>query len=502
MGQIPAVPDLTEVVVPDLVPSLYSQGQLVWPSREERSRTVKHLRLGLFENVAANVGGTVTWRHEDDQRHRFDDLRYWRDLGEVLEDAGFDFLFLGDAWGWAEVDGVRPPVATEESLDLPRLDPVVVASALLSTTRNLGLVVTGSVLVEPPYAFVRRMATLDHLSGGRLGWNIVTTGTAETAVRAFGMDMVAHDERYAMAEEFLEVAYAYWEGAWEPDALTRDKRGRFADPAKVHPVEHAGRFFRSQGYGNAPYSPQGTPVLFQAGASTAGRRLAGRHGEAVFIGSGPAPELRRHASAVRAEAVAAGRAASDVQVMAAVSCVIGASPGDARRRHTSVLQCQTPEATVASYAMFTGIDLSAHPPGTPMADLRTELSRTQLERFADRTVGDVLDAWRTHGVGAQPIVGTAQEVADEICALAEGADLDGILLSPVLQPTSTLEFVEEVLPLLRARGSSPTGTGRARRCASASRGRARPSCPARTPPPLTAGREAAGIPGRAGPGRT
>ncbi len=413
---------------------------------------MKQLKLGLFENVAANVGGTVTWRHEDDQRHRFDDLRYWRDLGEVLEDAGFDFLFLGDAWGWAEIDGVRPPVATQESLDLPRLDPVVVASALLSTTRNLGLVVTGSVLVEPPYAFVRRMATLDHLSGGRLGWNIVTTGTAETAVRAFGMDMVAHDERYAMAEEFLEVAYAYWEGAWEPDALTRDKRGRFADPAKVHPVEHAGRFFRSQGYGNAPYSPQGTPVLFQAGASTAGRRLAGRHGEAVFIGSGPAAELRRHASAVRAEAVAAGRAASDVQVMAAVSCVVGASPGDARRRHASVLRCQTPEATVASYAMFTGIDLSAHPPGTPMADLRTELSRTQLERFAGRTVGDVLDAWRTHGVGAQPIVGTAQEVADEICALAEGADLDGVLLSPVLQPTSTLEFVEEVLPLLRARG--------------------------------------------------
>jgi FMN-dependent oxidoreductase (nitrilotriacetate monooxygenase family) len=418
---------------------------------------VKDLRLGLFENVAVNVGGTVTWRHEDDQRYRFDDLRYWLELGNVLEEAEFDFLFLGDAWGWAEVDGVRPSVATEESLDLPRLDPVVVASALLATTRNLGLVVTGSVLVEPPYAFVRRMATLDHLSGGRIGWNVVTTGTAETAVRAFGMDMVAHDERYAMAEEFLEVAYAYWEGAWESDAVERDKRGRFADPAKVHAVEHEGRFFRSQGYGNASYSPQGTPVLFQAGSSTAGRRLAGRHGEAVFIGSGSAAELRRHASAVRAEAVQAGRVASDVQVMAAVACVIGASTGDARRRHASVLRSQTPEATVASYAMFTGIDLSAHPLRTPMADLRTELSRTQLERFADQTVGDVLDAWRVHGVGAEPIVGTAEEVADEICARAEGADLDGILLSPVLQPSSTLEFVEEVLPLLRARGAVTGG---------------------------------------------
>ena len=199
---------------------------------------MRTLHLGLFDNPQANGSGMATWRYPSSQRHLFDELSYWREIARLCEDAQFDFLFLADAWGWAEVNGRRPDICTTESLDLPRLDPAVVAAALIPCTRRLGLVITASTLLEQPYSLARRLASLDHLSGGRVGWNIVTTGTADTAVQAFGVPMVAHDERYEMADDFMELVYKLWEGAWEPDALERDKARRFADPAKVLHVYH------------------------------------------------------------------------------------------------------------------------------------------------------------------------------------------------------------------------------------------------------------------------
>lgn len=417
---------------------------------------VKQLRLGLFENAQANDSGTATWRHPDNRRYMFDKLEYWRDTARMVEDAGFDFLFLADAWGWADVDGSRPDICSVEGLDLPRLDPAIVLGTLIPQTSTLGLVVTGSTLLEPPYAFARRMATLDILSGGRIGWNVVTTGTADTAVQGFGVDMVGHDERYVMADEFMHVVYKLWEEAWEEGALERDKDGRFADPSKVHRIAHDGKYFRSHGYGNTARSPQGSPVLFQAGASPAGRAFGGAHGEAIFVGSGTMEQLRGHSTAIREEAVKNGRAADEVKIMSAFAAVIGDTESEAREKYESLAAAQNPDVTVASYAWFTGLDLSSYDPQTPMNELRTELSQTQVARFADKTVGDVLRDWHAHGVGARPIVGTAEQVADTMCELAEGADLDGFLFSPVIPPASTEDFIEHVMPILRDRGAIAT----------------------------------------------
>ncbi|MGF3057448.1 NtaA/DmoA family FMN-dependent monooxygenase [Microbacterium sp. YY-01] len=413
---------------------------------------MKKLHFGLFENAQANDSGRATWRHPENQRDQYDTLDYWMTLAKVCEEGGLDFLFLADAWGWAEVNGERPDIASVEGLDLPRLDPFIVASAILAHTSKLGVVMTGSTLLEQPYAFARRMATLDQLSGGRTGWNIVTTGTADTAVKAFGVPMVAHDERYEMADDFVRLVYKLWEGAWEPDALTKDKQGNFADPAKVHTIDHQGPYFTSQGYGNSAYSPQGTPVLFQAGASPAGRAFGGRHGECMFVGGGTVEQLAAHSKAIREAAVESGRSADSVKVMAEFRCIIGDTKEDAQRRYDEVLASQTPEVTIASYAWFTGLDLSAYDPETPMTELHTELSQSQVSRFAGLTVGDVLKDWHEHGVGSKAFVGTAEEVADHVIAMAEGANLDGFLLSPVIQPGSTIDFVEKVMPILRERG--------------------------------------------------
>ena len=413
---------------------------------------MKKLRFGLFENAQANDSGTSTWRHPDSERHMYDTLDYWLNIAHICEDAKLDFLFLADAWGWADVKGKRPDICSTEGLDLPRLDPAIVAAALLSATSRLGLVMTGSTLLEQPYAFARRMQTLDHLSKGRMGWNVVTTGTAETAVAAFGVPMVPHDERYDMADDFMELSYKLFEGAWEQDALERDKAGRFADPAKVHTIAHDGPYFRSHGYGNASYSPQGTPVLFQAGSSDRGRQFGGKHGECIFLGGGTVAKLAGQVKSIRDEAVANGRDPQHIKIMSAFSCVVAPTEAEARAKHQSILDAQTPEVAVASYAWFTGLDLSSYDPATKMSALHTELSQTQIARFGDMTVGDVLKDWHAHGVRTNPFVGTPEQIADIICEMADGADLDGFLFTPVIQPTSTTDFVELVLPILRTRG--------------------------------------------------
>ncbi len=413
---------------------------------------VRTLHLGLFDNPQANGSGTATWRYPASQRHRFDELAYWVDIARICEDAGFDFLFIADAWGWAELHGQRPDICSTESLDLPRLDPAVVAAALIPMTERLGLVITASTLLERPYALARQLASMDHLSGGRLGWNIVTTGTADTAVQAFGVPMVAHDERYAMAEDFMTLVYKLWEGAWEPDALEKDKAGRFADPAKVHRIDHDGPYFRAHGYGNTSYSPQGTPLLFQAGSSPTGRAFGGRHAEAAFLGGGSAADQAEQVKALRATAVEAGRRPDAIKVMSSFDCVVAPTRAEAVAKHEAIVASQHPDVAVVSYAMFTGLDLASYDPATPMTELRTELSQTQVTRFAGQTVGDVLADWAVHGVGSVPVVGTGDEVADHICRLAEESDIDGILLHPQVQPTSTTDFVELVLPILRDRG--------------------------------------------------
>jgi FMN-dependent oxidoreductase (nitrilotriacetate monooxygenase family) len=260
-----------------------------------------------------------------------------------------------------------------------------------------------------------------------------------------------------MADDFMEVVYKLWEGCWEPDALVRDKAGVFADPKKVHRIDHDGPFFTSHGWGNAASTPQGTPVLFQAGSSGRGRRFGATHGECIFLSGSGVEQLGGYATAVREEVVNAGRDPQSLKALAGVTVVVAPTREAAQRKHEEILASQTPEITVASYAWFTGLDLASYDPATPMEELHTEMSQTQIERFKGQTVGDVLRAWHRHGVRAEAIVGSPEDVADELCALAEGADVDGFLITPLIQPGSTVDFIEHVLPILKKRGAFRSG---------------------------------------------
>jgi FMN-dependent oxidoreductase (nitrilotriacetate monooxygenase family) len=407
----------------------------------------------MFDNAQANGFGIAPWRHPDDQRHRFTELGYWIELAKICEDARLDFMFLADAWGYAQVNGERRDVCFTEGLDLPRLDPAIVLATVTPETNDLGLVLTAATLVELPFSLARRLSTLDHMSSGRLGWNVVTTGLADTTSANFGRDMPPHDSRYDMADDFMEVVYKLWEGCWEPGAVLADKTGIYADPSKVHRIDHDGPYFTSHGYGNAPASPQGTPLLFQAGSSSRGRLFAARHAECVFLGARP-EALAGQVTAIRAEAAAIGRDAMSVKALAGVSTVIAPTRERAEKEYRRIIDAQSPDLAVASYAMFTGIDLSAYDPNTPMADLHTELGQTQVDRFRGQTVGDVLGDFRQRGVNPWIIVGTPEDAADQLCAVAEQATLDGYLMTPLIQPRATQDFVEQVLPLLKKRGAA------------------------------------------------
>jgi FMN-dependent oxidoreductase (nitrilotriacetate monooxygenase family) len=385
---------------------------------------VKKLHIGLFESASLNDFGTVTWRHPDNQKYRFADISYWVELAQRLEDAKFDFLFLADTWGYSQVSGKRMDISFTEGLDLPRLDPAIVTAAIAP-----------------------------QISGGRAGWNVVTAGFANTAAANFGREMPAHDQRYDIADDFMELAYKLMEGGWDPDAIPADKNGIYADPAKVHRIDHDGPYYRSHGFGNAPSTPQGTPYLFQAGTSGRGQQFGGTHAECIFL-QGTTPEkVSGYVTSIRQTAADQGRDPESVKTVVGVSVVVAPTREQAQAKYQSYLDLQTPELAIAAYSMFTGIDLSGYDPAAMMDELHTEVGQTQVDRFRGRTIGDVTMEFQRRGVRGFSAIGTPEDVADELCSMAQAANVDGYLLEPWVEPGSTADIAEHVLPLLRKRGA-------------------------------------------------
>jgi FMN-dependent oxidoreductase (nitrilotriacetate monooxygenase family) len=250
----------------------------------------------LFNAFVMNTGSHIQhglWRHPEARQADFNDIEVWIELAKTLEAGLFDAAFFADVVGLYGPVGGDYSVNVREGLQIPSNDPSVLLSALAVHTEHLGLAFTSSVLQAHPFEFARRTSTLDHISKGRIAWNIVTS-TQENAARNFGFDrLTEHDERYEWADEYLEVVYKLWEGSWDDDALLKDRqRGVFSDHSRIHKIHHVGKRYRVEGPHLPSPSPQRTPLLFQAGSSPAGRAFAARNAEAQFI-STPNPEAAR-----------------------------------------------------------------------------------------------------------------------------------------------------------------------------------------------------------------
>ncbi|MBC7801178.1 MAG: NtaA/DmoA family FMN-dependent monooxygenase, partial [Gemmatimonadaceae bacterium] len=231
------------------------------------------------------------WTHPRDRSTDYTNLDHWVGLARTLERGLFDGLFLADVLGVYDVHGASAGPAIQHGVQVPVGDPLLLVPAMAAATRHLGFGVTVNLTYDPPFPFARRMSTLDHLTGGRIGWNVVT-GYLDSAARAMGLDrQVAHDDRYDVADDYMQAVYKLWEGSWADDAVRADRgSGVYADPGRVRAVQHAGPHYRMDAVHLCAPSPQRTPVLYQAGASGRGRQFAASHAECIFI-NGPSQQV-------------------------------------------------------------------------------------------------------------------------------------------------------------------------------------------------------------------
>ncbi|WP_210642338.1 MULTISPECIES: LLM class flavin-dependent oxidoreductase [unclassified Pseudomonas] len=398
------------------------------------------------------------WTHPQDTSTQYNTLEYWTGLAQLLERGLFDGLFIADIVGVYDVYQQSVDVTLKESIQLPVNDPLMLVSAMAAVTKNLGFGLTANLSYEPPYLFARRMSTLDHLSRGRVGWNIVT-GYLDSAAKAMGLTaQVEHDRRYDQADEYLQVLYKLWEGSWENDAVLNDREQRiYAQPEKVHKVRHQGEFYQVEGYHLCEPSPQRTPVLFQAGSSERGLLFAGRHAECVFISGQNKPATKVQVDKVRASAVEAGRNAEDIKVFMGLNVIVGQTEAAAWAKHAEYLDHASAEAGVAHFSASTGIDFSQYELDEPIQYVKSNAiqSATKTLQNNDWTRRKLLEQ---HALGGRyiTVVGSPEQVADELESWIAETGLDGFNLTRIVTPQSYVDFIDLVIPELQRRGAYKT----------------------------------------------
>ncbi len=411
------------------------------------------LVFGAFTGVGLPNHGPGLWWHPDAGRIDHNDLSAWQELARSLERARFDLLFLADAVGSYDVYRGSRDQTIRDAIGLPSNDPSVLISALAASTEQLGLAFTSATLQEHPFNLARKLSTLDHFTRGRVGWNIVTS-YAENASRNFGLDGLRdHDERYLQAEEYVEVTYRLWEDSWEDDAVLRDGERRiWADPARVHPIEHHGRWYDVAGPHLPDPSPQRTPLLFQAGSSEAGRAFAARHAEGVFLIAFDPAGAERHVRDVRRRAVAAGRRADDLLFLQGLWFVVGSTEEEARRREGELLEWVSLEGVLADLSGKLGIDLAGIELDRPLGDLQVAGVQGIVEslRASRPDGGGTFRDLVLHLLSAR-VVGTPEQIADEL-ERWRAAGIDGINVMDVPAHGAFHDFAEHVAPVLRERG--------------------------------------------------
>ncbi|WP_018178940.1 LLM class flavin-dependent oxidoreductase [Jongsikchunia kroppenstedtii] len=420
------------------------------------------IRFNAFDMNCVAHQSPGLWRHPDDQSHRYTDIDYWTELAKLLERGRFDGLFIADVLGVYDVYGGDDVAAIREGAQTPVADPLLLVSAMAVVTEHLGFGITTGTGFEHPFPFARRLTTLDHLTKGRLGWNVVT-GYLPSAARNFGAaDQLDHDERYDHADEYLEVLYKLWEGSWEDDAVVRDvDRGIYTDPAKVHHIGHAGKHFTVPGIHVGEPSPQRTPVIYQAGASPRGTRFAAENAEAIFIAGPSKRVLAQTVSRIRDELEAAGRDRYAARIYALATIVTDSSDEAAHRKHEEYLSYASVEGGLVFMSGWMGIDLSQYDLDDPIGDVQSNAIQSAVAAFQefddDGREWTVRDIGRWAGIGGMgPVfVGSGETIADLLADWQADTDVDGFNLAYAITPGTFEDVVTHVVPVLTERGQYP-----------------------------------------------
>ncbi len=385
-------------------------------------------------------------------------LSHYLHIAKVLERGRFDFLFfadrlaIADRYGASHITGIR-----HGDQDATRMDPLPILGALSAITEYIGLGATRSTTYDAPYNIAREFATLDHISAGRAAWNVVTSMNDGEALNFGSVPHLGHDERYDRADEFMEVSFKLWD-SWEPDALVLDrKKGIYANPDKVHYLNHQGRWFQSRGPLNIPRSPQGRPVVIQAGSSGRGKAFAARWSEVIFALQPNVERMRLFTAEVRAALTAAGRRDNASKVLMAIMPFIGESRAEAedkRDLHDSLVDPLVGLSTLGAHTNADFSDLSLEADVQAVSSSGSQGNLAALKSIASGKSMNIAEAGRIYGRGVMcpRLVGTAKDIADEMAEIVSSGAADGFVVSPAFLPETFEDFVDRVVPVLQQKG--------------------------------------------------
>ncbi|WP_224930243.1 LLM class flavin-dependent oxidoreductase [Bacillus safensis] len=414
------------------------------------SQPKRKLKLGVF--IAGTGHHVASWRHPNAVPDAAMNLDYFKQLAKKAEEGKLDLLFLADSLSINQTS--HPNVLT-------RFEPLTLLSSIAESTSTIGLAATASTTYSEPFHIARQFASLDHLSGGRAAWNVVTSSIEETAKNFSGEEHLAHHKRYERAEEFVEVVKGLWD-SWEEDALVRNKEtGEFFEPGKLHELQHKGEFFSVRGPLNVSRTPQGQPVIIQAGSSEDGQKLAAKTAELIFTAQNDLDKAKEFYQSLKGKVEATGRAREDVSIMPGIFPIIADTEEEAQAKYEELQELIVPEIGLSILQNYLGgIDLSQYPLDGPLPEIDPSTSNAVKSRFdlvmnmarkdnlTIRQLYQSVAGSRGHNI----FIGTPEQLADvmETWLVEEAAD--GFNVMPPLLPEGLDVFVDRVVPILQERG--------------------------------------------------
>ncbi|HGH3667612.1 TPA: LLM class flavin-dependent oxidoreductase, partial [Acinetobacter baumannii] len=418
----------------------------------------KKISFNAFEMNCIAHQSPGLWRHPQDRSVEYKDLEYWTDLAQILERGFFDGIFIADVLGIYDVYHQSAEHALTGAVQVPVNDPLQIVPAMAAVTKHLGFGVTTSISFEHPYPFARRISTLDHLTKGRVGWNIVTS-YLESGSKNLGLKtQVNHDNRYDIADEYLEVLYKLWEGSWEEGSVLRDREnGIFADHKKVHPIQHEGKYFTVPGIHICEPSPQRTPVLYQAGASSRGQKFASQNAECVFIAAPSKIATKKVVQSIRQKLAQEGRDPYSVKIYALLSIVTDETDAKAQAKFKEYQSYGSYDGALTLLSGWSGVDFSQYQPTDKVEYIQTNAIQSLLDSYVNAdpervwTIEEIAN-WNSLGGNGPVLVGSAETVSDALEQWVEDTDVDGFNLAYILAHQTFADVVEFIVPELQKRG--------------------------------------------------
>ncbi|MFW6766209.1 LLM class flavin-dependent oxidoreductase [Acinetobacter pittii] len=418
----------------------------------------KKISFNAFEMNCIAHQSPGLWRHPQDRSVEYKDLEYWTDLAQILERGFFDGIFIADVLGIYDVYHQSAEYALTGAVQVPVNDPLQIVPAMAAVTKHLGFGVTTSISFEHPYPFARRISTLDHLTKGRVGWNIVTS-YLESGSKNLGLKtQVNHDNRYDIADEYLEVLYKLWEGSWEEGSVLRDREsGIFADHKKVHPIQHEGKYFTVPGIHICEPSPQRTPVLYQAGASSRGQKFASQNAECVFIAAPSKIATKKVVQGIRQKLAQEGRDPYSVKIYALLSIVTDETDAKAQAKFKEYQSYGSYDGALTLLSGWSGVDFSQYQPTDKVEYIQTNAIQSLLDSYVNAdpervwTIEEIAN-WNSLGGNGPVLVGSAETVSDALQQWVEDTDVDGFNLAYILAHQTFADVVEFIVPELQKRG--------------------------------------------------